>query len=113
MRWGPVVNSLERFTHERGAVAFRQAIGDAKCAYTLVVSQHPDRSGPVGAPHAALKAERIEDASKRIPDVCVREGVVRQRARPADFTATFLWAASASNLGRLANGSAGAGGTRG
>src|SRR5579871_4294550 len=67
--WSPVVDALQRFTHQRGALAVRQAIGDAKGVHTLRVAQHADRARPVGAPHAALEAERIEDAGERIPDV--------------------------------------------
>ena len=91
-RWGrsglrprPVIDALERLTHKKGAVAVGQAVGDAKRLDPLLVSQQPDRPGPVGAPHAAIEAENFEHAAERVPDVLVREGIVRQRARAADF----------------------------
>src|SRR6185503_13921544 len=52
---------------------------------SLLVRQHADRTGPVGAPHAAVEAERVEDAGERIPDVLVREWLVRQRAGAGDL----------------------------
>ena len=58
------------------------ASGRSSSSLAVIVCQHPDRSGSVGAPHAALKAESIEDAAKRIPDVCSLEEVVRERASP-------------------------------
>jgi hypothetical protein len=45
----------------------------------LLVGQHPDRAGPVGAPHTAIETKGVKDAKERVPDVIVREGLVRQR----------------------------------
>ena len=57
----------------------------AKRFDALLIGQHSDRSGPVGAPHAASEAKGIEDTAERIPDVTIREGLVRERASAADF----------------------------
>src|SRR5712671_1969985 len=85
LRWRPVINPLESITHKQGAVAVGQPVGDAKRLDPLLVGQQPDRSGPVSAPHAAIEAKGVEDAKERVPDVVVREGLVRQRAGATDF----------------------------
>jgi len=81
----PVIDLLEGATHERGPLAVGQAVCDAKCLDPLLVSQHSDGSGPVGAPHTAIEAKRVEDVAERVPDVVVRERLVRECAGSADF----------------------------
>jgi hypothetical protein len=80
-----VIDPLERLTHKQGPVTVGRAVGDAKRLDPLLVCQQPDRSDPVGAPHAATEAKGIEDAAERVPYVFVGEGLVRQGAGPADF----------------------------
>jgi hypothetical protein len=85
VRRRPLIDPLERAPHQRGPVAVGQAIGDAKRLDPLLIRQHLDRACPVGPPQAAVEAERVEEASQRIPDVLVGERCVRQRAGAADF----------------------------
>jgi len=40
---------------------------------------------PVGGPHGAIEVKGVEDAKERVPEIFVREGLVRQRAGPADL----------------------------
>ena len=68
---------------------------------------------PVGAAHGAIEVKGVEDAKERVPEIFVREGLVRQRAGPPIFTAMLSWAATANSFGRSANGSAGDGGSCG
>ena len=58
-------------THERGPVAVRQAVGDAKSLDAFLVGQQLDGSRPVSSPHTAIEAKGVEDAEQRIPDVLV------------------------------------------
>ena len=78
----PAINPLESFTHNCGSVAVREAVGNPKRFDPLLVGQHSDRAGPIGAPHAVAEAEGIEDAAERIPDVVIRERSVRQTSIP-------------------------------
>src|SRR5690242_16621653 len=73
----PVIDPLKSVAHERRPLAVGQAIGDAKGLDALLVTQHSDGPGPVGPPHAAIKAKGVENAAKGIPDVFVRERFVR------------------------------------
>src|SRR5262249_23298624 len=72
---GPLVHALQRASHQRALVAVRQAIAVAESVDALLVRQQFHRAGPVGAPHAAIDAEGVEDARERIPDVLVRIGL--------------------------------------
>src|SRR3954452_788556 len=83
--WRPFIDLLQRRTHQLGAVAAGQTVGDAKCLDALPVREQRDGAGPVGAPHAAIEAKGIEDASKRVPQVVVRESLVRQRTGTTDL----------------------------
>ena len=67
----PVIDPLKSIAHERRPLTVGQSIGDAKRLDPLLVTQHSDGPGPVGAPHAAIEAESVEDATERIPDVFV------------------------------------------
>src|SRR5262249_8635533 len=48
----PLVDLLQRSSHERCLVALGQALGLAERRDALLVGQHAARAGPVGAPHA-------------------------------------------------------------
>ena len=66
-----MVDPRQRLAHERRLVTVGQAIGDAKRLDPLLIRHYLDRAGPVGAPQAAVEAERVEDAPERIPQVIV------------------------------------------
>src|SRR3984893_13300558 len=72
-------------SHERRLVTLGQALGVAERRDALLVCQHADRPCPVGAPHAALQPERIDDAQYRLPNIVVGERLVRHRAGAADL----------------------------
>jgi len=59
--------------------------GVAERLHTLRVGQQPDRARPVRAPHAAVETERVEDVRERVPDVAMRKGPARKRARAGDL----------------------------
>src|SRR3954470_24025705 len=81
----PAVDLLQAVTHQGGAVAVAEAIGDAERLDAFLVAQHVDRARPVGAPHAALEPVGVEDAAERVPDVLVRELLVAEGAGAADL----------------------------
>ena len=85
LRLWPVVDSTESFTHKRCPFAVRQTVGDTECLNPLFVRQHSNGARPVGAPHAAIDAKSVEYLAERIPNVFVREGLMRQGAGTADF----------------------------
>src|ERR1700756_4820628 len=65
----PLVDSLHRSSHEHRLVALGQAFGIAERRDALLIGQHVDRPGPVGAPHAAIQPKRIDDPQHRLPDI--------------------------------------------
>src|SRR5215207_6087909 len=81
----PLVDLSYRSSHEHRLVALGQALAIAERCHGLLIGQHADRAGPVGAPHAAIQPERIDDAQHRLPDVVVGERLVRLRAGAADL----------------------------
>src|SRR5215467_3594312 len=81
----PLVDLLQRSSHERCLIALGQAFGLAERRDALFVGQHADRAGPVGAPHAAIEPERIDDPQHRLPDIVVGERLARHRAGAADL----------------------------
>ena len=81
----PLVDLLQRTTHQLRPVAVRQPIGLAERRDALLVGQHSAGSRPVRPPHAAVEAERVDDPQHRIPDVVVGERLPRQRAGAADL----------------------------
>src|SRR6516162_8439400 len=83
LRLRPIVDPHQCLAHQSGAIALRQAIGDAKSVNALLVGQHSDCTGPVGAPHATVKAKSVKDPAEWIPDIAVGIGLVRQRAGAA------------------------------
>src|SRR5262249_25857858 len=81
----PVVDFLQRFSHERHLVVLGQAFGVAERRHTLLIGQHADRPRPVGAPHGTIEPKRIDDPQYRLPDIVVGERLVRHRAGTADL----------------------------
>src|SRR4029450_11667723 len=75
----PLVDLSHRSSHERRLVALGQASGCAERRDTLLIGQHFDRPRPVGAPHAAIQPERIDDPQHRLPAIVVGERLVRHR----------------------------------
>src|SRR5437763_16370489 len=81
----PLVDFLQCSTHERCLVALGQAFGVAERRDALLIGQHADRPRPVGAPHATIQSERIDDSQYRLPDIVVWERLMRHRAGTADL----------------------------
>src|SRR5262249_42875660 len=81
----PFVDALKGLAHQLGAIALGEAIGDAERVDAFFIRQQLRGAGPVGAPQAALEAEAIEDATQRLPNVFVRERLVRKRAGAGDL----------------------------
>src|ERR1700740_2314213 len=81
----PFVDVLQCSSHERRLVVLGQAFGVAERCHTLLIGQHADRPRPVGAPHATIPPERIDDPQYRLPDIVVWERLVRHRAGTADL----------------------------
>src|ERR1700722_1152985 len=77
----PFVDLARRPARQLRLVAIRQLVVHAERIDPLLVGQDFDRARPVGAPQAAVKGERAEDAAKRLPDVLIRERLMGQRAR--------------------------------
>src|SRR5215469_12093435 len=80
----PPVNLLQRIAHQLRSVAVRQPRGIAERGDALFVGEDAARPRPIGAPHAAVDAERIDDPEHRFPDVVVGKRFARQRASTAD-----------------------------
>src|ERR1051326_62050 len=81
----PLVDFLQRSSHEHCLVVLGQAFGVAERRDALLISQHADRPRPVGAPHATIQPERIDDPQYRLPNIVIWEGLVRHRAGTADL----------------------------
>src|SRR5438552_16054028 len=81
----PLVDFLQRSYHERCLVVLGQAFGVAERRDALPIGQHADRPRPVGAPHATIQPERIDDPHYRLPDIVVWERLVRHRAGNTDL----------------------------
>src|SRR3982751_3446215 len=81
----PLVDSLQRSSHESCLIGFGEAVGVAEWRDALLIGQHADRPRPVGAPHATIQPERIDDPQHRLPDIVVWERLVRHRAGTADL----------------------------
>ena len=71
LRFWPVIDPRQSFTHKRGAVSLGKAVGNAERFDTLLIGQQSNCSGPIGAPHAAGKAESLENARHRGIRVCI------------------------------------------
>src|SRR5215469_5454338 len=101
LRLWPVIDARQSFTHKRSAISLRKTVGNAESLDPLLIGQQPDRSGPVGSPHAPSETESVENAGNRIPDVLVREGLVRQCARAADFDRNVIVGAARQQLRQI------------
>jgi len=62
----PLVDFLQRSSHQRCLVVLGQAFGVAERRDALLIGQHADRPRPVGAPHATIEPERIDDPQYRL-----------------------------------------------
>src|SRR5205823_11647962 len=67
----------------------------------LLIGQHADRPRPVGAPHATIQPERIDDPQYRLPDIVVGERLVRHRAGAADLHPYVLVLSQGEQLGKI------------
>ena len=76
----PLINPLERPAHQHRPVTVGQPIGDAEGVDPLRIRQQTHRPCPVRPPQAALEPVGIENARERVPDILVRERLVRERA---------------------------------
>lgn len=74
----PAVNLREGHAHEGGALCLRELVRDPECLNPLRVGQQAHSPGPVGAPQAAIEAERLEDLAQWLPNVWVRKGLMGQ-----------------------------------
>jgi len=101
LRFWPVIDPRQSFTHKRGAVSLGEAVGNTERFAPLLIGQQSNCSGPIGAPHAAGKAESLENAGQRIPDVLIGEGLVRQRAGAADFDGNVIMGAKRQQLRQI------------
>src|SRR5580700_6074668 len=97
----PLVDFLQRSSHERCLVVLGQAFGVAERRDALLIGQHADRPRPVGAPHATIQPERIDDVQYRLPDIVVWERLVRHRAGTADLHPYVLALSQGEQLGKI------------
>src|SRR5439155_11032369 len=56
---------------------------------------------PVGAPHATVQPERIDDPEYRLPDIVVGKRLVRHRASAADLYPYVLVLSQGEQLGKI------------
>src|ERR1700724_155542 len=97
----PLVDFLRRSSHERCLVSFGQAFGLAERRDALLIGQHADRPRPVGAPHATIQPERVDDPQHRLPDIVVWERLVRHRAGTTDLYSYVLVLSQGEQLGKI------------
>src|SRR5215469_12451644 len=97
----PLVDFLQRSSHEHCLVVLGQAFGVAERRHTLLIGQHADRPRPVGAPHATIQPKRVDDPQDRLPDIVVGEGLVRHRAGAADLHPYVLVLSQGEQLGEI------------
>jgi len=101
LRLWPIVDPHQCLAHQRSAIALRQTMGDAKGVNALLVGQHSDCAGPVGAPHATVEAKSVEDPAERIPDISVRIGLVCQRAGAAYLDGNIIMGGERQQLRQI------------
>src|SRR5256886_7196507 len=97
----PLVDFLQGSSHERCLVVLGQAFGVAERRDALLIGQRADRPRPVGAPHASIQPERIDDPQYRLPDIVVWERLVRHRAGTADLHPYILVLSQGEQLGKI------------
>src|SRR5215469_14777875 len=100
----PIVDPHQCLAHQSGAVALRQTIGDPKGVNALLVGQHSDCAGPVGAPHATVEAESVEDPAERIPNIAIGKRLVRQRAGAAYLDGDIVMGGERQQLRQIGEG---------
>src|SRR5258708_28215674 len=105
----PLVDFLQRSSHERCLVVLGQAFGVAERRDALLIAQHADRPRPVGAPHATIQPERIDDPQHRLPDIVVWERLVRHRAGTTHLYPYVLVLSQGEQLGQIGPNVGGAG----
>ena len=81
----PVIDPGAGAAHQRCPLAFGQAVGKAEWFDGLFEVDDRKRTGPVGAPQAAVDAPGVEDAGERVPDVREGIGFLRKRTGAADL----------------------------
>src|SRR5437762_13251196 len=64
--WGPAVDLAQAAAHQRGAVAVGQPILGAKRVDALLEGQQVHRASPVGASHATVEADGVDDLIDRL-----------------------------------------------
>src|SRR5271167_5226923 len=97
----PLVDFLQRSAHQRCLVVLGQAFGVAERRHALLIGQHADRPRPVGAPHATIQPERLDDPQYGLPDIVVWERLVRHRAGTADLHPYVLVLSQGEQLGKI------------
>ena len=109
----PAISLGAGAAHQHGPLPVAQTTSFEERLDGLLVVDDCERAGPVRAPQAAVETPGIEHAGQRLPDV--REGIRSWDSEQAPLTliTAFLRLARSSTFGRSAQGSAGAGGTRG
>src|SRR5579862_1371141 len=83
--WRPAVDSRERAAHKLGLITWREAICHAKRFDALCKCEQVHSACPIRAPHAAVNAERVNDAAHWIPNVRIWKRLVRQSAGAGDL----------------------------
>src|SRR3984893_10416458 len=97
----PLVDFLQPSSHERCLVVLGQAFGVAERRDALLIAQHANRPRPVGARHATIQPERIDDPQYRLPDIVVWERLVRHRAGTTDLYSYVLVLSQGEQLGKI------------
>src|SRR5438128_10624021 len=97
----PLVDFLQRSSHERCLVVLGQEFGVAERRDARLIGQQADRPRPVAAPHATIQPERIDDPQYRLPDIVVWERLVRHRAGTADLHPYVLVLSQGEQLGKI------------
>src|SRR5271168_5008777 len=95
------IELLRRSPRARCLVVLGEAFGVAERRYALLIGQHADRPRPVGAPHATIQPERIDDPQYRLPNIVVWEWLVRHRAGTADLDPDVLVLSQGEQFGKL------------
>ena len=71
----PVVNFHQGLAHACGTLCIRELISDPERLNAWLVGQQSHCPGPVGAPQASFKTERLAYRAQRLPDVLARVGL--------------------------------------
>ena len=85
----PAIDLRQRSAHELRLIAVRQPIGVAERCNALLVGQHAAGACPIGTPHAAVDAERVDDPQHRVQMSSYGKGSRERVQAPLIFTRTF------------------------